>query len=66
MNDINTMLKCDDRGIFYFGDYLSKDMGGAADPYTTRILDLKARRSDAVAYFSEIMDELVLSLRFQG
>jgi len=41
-------------------------MGGAADPYTTRILDLRARRSDAVAYFSEIMDELVLSLRFQG
>ena len=59
MDQINTDLKCDERGIFYFGDYLNKDMGGAADPYTRKILDLKARSSSAVAYFSGIMDEFL-------
>ena len=42
MDDINTTLKCDDRGVFYFGDYLNTNMGGAlilrlGDPMPWRI-----------------------------
>lgn len=64
MDQINTDLKCDERGIFYFGDYLNKVMGGVTDPYTRKIHDLKARSSDAVAYFSGIMHKSLVRIHY--
>ena len=55
INSIN--LKCDENGIYYFGDYIPKYMGGTNDEFSKMVLGVKTMKKDAIDFFSEVLGE---------